>query len=175
MCQLANKKIKKALKTISLKKLNKVQKKVIVGIAVVAVVVILYYLLASNGGILVSVKEEAGEEDTYLQSQMDLLDNLPQITGESYFGYMKEGYVLNVIVKGESMRIEITSLNEDYTVDIVTNRAYNLEIGETVLADYDYDGAADLAFTLEGVDYYNNRFSATITYFGELPETITAQ
>ena len=160
---------KKAKKAFSFKKLNKIQRNLIVGVIIVAVVVALYYLLASEGGILVS------EEETYLQGQEDLVENLPQITGESYFGYMKEGYVLNVIVKDESRRIEIVSLNEDYTVDIVMNRAYNLEIGETVLADYDYDGAADLAFTLDGVDYYNKRFSATVIYFGDMPEEITTQ
>lgn len=160
---------KKAVKKakFSFKKLSKVKRNVIVGIVVVAVVVILYYLLASE--------KVSTEEDTYLQSQQDLVENLPQITGQSYFGYMKEGYVLHVLVNGENRRIEIKSLNEDYTVDIVTNRAYNLEIGETVLTDYNYDGAADIGFTLEGVDYYNHRFSVTITYFGEMPEQISTE
>ncbi|MFA6888061.1 MAG: hypothetical protein WC254_01035 [Candidatus Woesearchaeota archaeon] len=161
------KKIKKS--NFSFKQLSKVQRNLIVGVVVVAVVIVLYYLLASEGGILVD------EDETYLQGQDDLVENLPQITGESYFGYMKEGYVLNVMINGESRRVEVVALNEDYTVDIVMNRAYNLEIGETVLADYDYDGAADLAFTLDGVDYYNKRFSATITYFGELPDELLTE
>ena len=161
---------KKSAKKLLKLKLKKWQKNLLVGIVVLAVVVVVYYLLASEKGLLV---EE--EEDTYLQGQQDLVENLPQITGQSYFGYLKEGYVLHVMSKGNDERIEFKTLNEDYTVDIVMNRAYNLEIGETVLADYDYDGAADVILTLDGIDYYNNRFSATITYFGELPEEIISE
>jgi hypothetical protein len=168
---------KKSAKKLLKLKLKKWQKNLLVGIVVVAVVVVVYYLLASEKGLL---NEDDGtylgeEDDTYLQSQQDLIENLPQITGQSYFGYLKEGYVLHVMSKGNDERIEFKTLNEDYTVDIVMNRAYNLEIGETVLADYDYDGAADVSLTLDGIDYYNNRFSATITYFGELPEEIISE
>ncbi len=163
--------VKKSVKkaNFSFKKLSKVKRNLIVGVVVVAVVVVLYYLLASDQ---VFTSEE---DETYLPTQEDMVKNLPQISGQSYFGYLKDGYILHVLVDGQDKRIEMKSLNEDYTLDIVMTRAYNVEIGETVFADYNYDGAADISFTLEGVDYYNKRFSATITYFGELPEEITTE
>jgi hypothetical protein len=165
---LGKKKAAKKAK-FSFKKLSKVKRNMIVGIVVIAVVVVLYYLLASDNGILIN------EEDTYIQSQEDLVQNLPQVIGQSYFGYMKDGYVLHVLVNGNDERIVINTLNEDYTVDIAMDRAFNVEIGETVFADYNYDGAADIGFTLDGVDYYNNRFSATVTYFGDMPEQISTE
>lgn len=100
---------------------------------------------------------------------------LQDITGQSSFGYMKEGYIINMDVAGKTRRIEIKTLNDDATVDIVMNRAYNVEIGETVYADYDYDGYADLGFTLDGVDLYNRRFSMTLTYYGTLPDAISTE
>ena len=68
---------KKSAKKLLKLKLKKWQKNLLVGIVVLAVVVVVYYLLASEKGLLV---EE--EEDTYLQGQQDLVENLPQITGQ---------------------------------------------------------------------------------------------
>ena len=114
-------------------------------------------------------------EGGYINSQTSMAENLPEVVGQSYFGYMKEGYVLNIEVGGVVRRIEIVSLNDDATVDIVMARAFNLEEGETVLADYDYDDVADIGFTLEGVDLYGKRFSATVTYFGTVPDEIVRE
>lgn len=97
------------------------------------------------------------------------------IIGQTQFGYMKEGYIINVDVAGKTRRIEIKTLNDDSTVDITLDRAYNVEEGETVYADYDYDGYADIGFTLDGVELYDKRFSMTLTYYGILPDEITTE
>jgi len=145
-----------------------VPRNVIVGGIVVVLVVLLYYLFASQSGAFVG----DDERETYLPSQESMTETMPEVVGQSYFGFMKAGYVVNVIVGSNAQRIEFKSLNDDGTVDIVLNRAYNLEEGETVFADYDYDGIADIAVTLEGVDMYENRFSVTITYFTTAPDEI---
>lgn len=100
---------------------------------------------------------------------------IPDITGETQFGYMKEGYGINVDVAGKTRQLYIKSLNDDGTVDIALNRAYNVEIGETVYADYDYDGYADISFTLDGIDLYAKRFSMTLTYYGVMPDEIVTK
>ena len=150
-----------------------VPRNVIVGGIVVVLVVVLYYLFASQNGSFVGLGGDDGE--TYLPSQDSMVETLPEVVGQSYFGFMKAGYVVNVLVGSNTQRIEFKTLNDDGTVDIVLNRAYNLEEGETVFADYDYDGVADLAVTLEGVDMYENRFSVTITYFTTAPDEIVQE
>lgn len=146
-----------------------VPRNVVVGGIVVILVVVLYYLFASQNGVFVILGEDG---ETYLPSQESLSETMPEVVGQSYFGFMKPGYVVNVLVGSNTQRIEFKTLNDDGTVDIILNRAYNLEEGETVFADYDYDGVADLAVTLEGVDMYENRFSVTITYFTNPPDEI---
>ncbi len=147
-----------------------VPRNVIVGGIVVVLVVILYYLFASQNGSFVGLGDD--ENEIYLPSQASMQETMPKVVGQSYFGFMKAGYVVNVLVGSNTQRIEFKTLNDDGTVDIVLNRAYNLEEGETVFADYDYDGVADLAVTLEGVDMYEKRFSVTITYFTTAPDEI---
>jgi hypothetical protein len=163
---------KKRKSASSKKSTKKVNRNLIVGCIVIVLVVLLYYLFAMQNGDSYTVEPEEGG---YISGQQSMAENLPKVVGQSYFGYMKEGYVLNVEVGGKVRRIEIVSLNDDGTVDIVMARAFNLEEGETVLADYDYDDVADLGFTLEGVDLYENRFSATVTYFATAPDEIVRE
>lgn len=158
--------------SVSLKKFKQVNKNFVVGVIVIVLVVLLYYLFAIQDSGTSSVEPGKGG---YISSQANMAENLPEVVGQSYFGYMKEGYVLNVEIGGNIRRIEVVSLNDDATVNIVMARAFNLEEGETVLADYDYDNVADIGFTLEGVDLYENRFSATITYFGTAPDEIVRE
>lgn len=147
-----------------------VPRNIIVGGIVVVLVVVLYYLFASQNGTFVGIGED--DSETYLPSQESMLETMPEVVGQSYFGFMKAGYIVNILVGSNTQRIEFKNLHDDGTVDIVLNRAYNLEEGETVFADYDYDGVADLAVTLEGVDMYEDRFSVTITYFTTAPDEI---
>ncbi len=159
---------------MSLKKsVKKTNKNLIVGGIVIALVVLLYYLFALQDR--TENRERTLESEEYTSRQTQIGESLPEVVGQSYFGYMKEGYILNVEAAGKVRRIEIVSLNDDATVDIVMGRAYNVEEGETILADYDYDNIADIGFTLEGVELYDKRFSATITYFGTAPDEIVRE
>lgn len=162
-----------AKKKKSVKQVKNAQKKLVLAGVVVAIVVLAYYLFAMQNGSEDDMK--VPEETAYFNSQEALAMTAPEVAGQSYFGYMKAGYVLNVEVDGKVRRVEIRSLNDDGTVDMVMNRAYNVEVGETIYVDYDNDDLADLSFTLEGVDLYNNRFSMTLTYYSVLPTMITEQ
>ena len=164
---------KKRKSALSKKLTKKVNRNLMVSGIVIVLVVLLYYLFAMQDRQKYDVVEPG--EGGYINSQTSMAENLPEVVGQSYFGYMKEGYVLNIEVGGVVRRIEIVSLNDDATVDIVMARAFNLEEGETVLADYDYDDVADIGFTLEGVDLYGKRFSATVTYFGTVPDEIVRE
>lgn len=165
---MAKKKSKQSKKVF----IKGVPRNVLVGGIVVVLVVVLYYLFASQNGSFVGLGDDG---ETYLPSQESMLETMPEVVGQSYFGFMKAGYIVNVLVGSNTQRIEFKTLNDDGTVDIVLNRAYNLEEGETVFADYDYDGVADIAVTLEGVDMYEDRFSVTITYFTTAPDEIVQE
>ena len=161
-----------AKKKKSTKQVKESQKKLVIAGVVIAVVVLVYYIFAMQNE---SQDMKVPEETAYFNSQEALAMSAPEVAGQSYFGYMKEGYVLNVEVDGKIRRVEIRALNDDGTVDMVMNRAYNVEVGETIYVDYDEDDLADLSFTLEGVDLYNSRFSMTLTYYSVLPTMITEQ
>jgi len=139
---------------------GKSDNKILIVVAVLAVLAVVFYL--ATGGEPGSV-----EEWKPLLQPGETMD----VIAQDYYGYIVPGYTLMIEVNGQPARIEVKELNEDDTIDVVFNRrSYNLEVGETVMGDFDGDGTNDLAMTIEGVEQNKYRFSMTLTYFGELEE-----
>lgn len=148
----------------------------ILGVLIVALVLILFYVFSQQKSGTERVVD--WEEETYTQemeASSGIIDEITglEVVGQSYFGYMKPEYILNLNIDSKIRRIQMRSLNSDGTVDLVLDRSYNLAVGETVYSDYNHDGVAELSVTLEGVVQVENRFSITITYYGVAPTAVT--
>ena len=148
----------------------------ILGVLIVALLVVLFYVFSQQNG--TSEQSSSGQTQDYtpqIETSSAIIDETTglEVVGQSYFGYLKSDYILNVDIDGKSRRVQFKSLNDDETVDVVIDRTYNLQVGETVYSDYNHDGVAELSVTLVGVVPVENRFSVTITYYGIAPTTVT--
>ena len=148
----------------------------ILGVLIVALVIVLFYVFSQQNG--TSDQSSTGQGEDYtdqIDTSSAIIDETTglEIAGESYFGYMKPDYILNVDIVGKTRRVQFKSLNEDETVDVVLDRTYNLQVGETAYSDYNHDGVAELSVTLVGVVPLENRFSVTVTYFGTAPTAVS--
>jgi hypothetical protein len=129
-------------------------------VGVLAIMALVFYM--ASGG-------EPGQAEDWVEGTWKPLlapGETATVSGQEYYGYLVQGYTVLMEVHDEVERLELLSLNDDETVDLVFNRRnYNVHVGETIMGDFDGDGKNDVALTLEGVDMPRYRFSMTLTYF----------